>query len=414
MTDFFNPHLTSPKFWGRNLNRQTHFDSIVGIFCFLVWVPLAVGVENNSLPPYKKMLDQPTDFSGVKDRPSPGENLPDIPIGFFAPHQASDPAGAAMWKGATLAIDQANARENQSQRPFRLIARWTDNPWAAGSKEMIRLVYEDQAWAVIGSVDGEATHVAEQIVTKCRLPLLSPVCTDPTLSYIRIPWIFRLPPDDRAQAKLLVEAGIRARGIRRVGLITGLNHDGRIAAKEFQEALNRNELNPVFHLNITSATESFSEVARKAKSFSPEALLLGLPRQNVSRLMDSLADSGFSCPVFIPWIPGLGVSTTGDKYAGEIITVQPFAEDEQRPAFREFARSYRQRFGEPPDAGSAYAYDAVNLVIQGIRRAGLNRARLRDALANLSGYEGVTGRVVWDNGGGNPGQPTLRVMNRKQ
>lgn len=32
-----------------------------------------------------------------------------------------------------------------------------------------------------------------------------------------------------------------------------------------------------------------------------------------------------------------------------------------------------------------------------------HRARVRDALGQLDGYHGASGRIVWDNGGGNVG-----------
>jgi ABC-type branched-subunit amino acid transport system substrate-binding protein len=45
--------------------------------------------------------------------------------------------------------------------------------------------------------------------------------------------------------------------------------------------------------------------------------------------------------------------------------------------------------------------DAVQLAIAAIRQAGLNRARIRDAVVELSPYRGVSGVIRWDRLGSN-------------
>lgn len=59
--------------------------------------------------------------------------------------------------------------------------------------------------------------------------------------------------------------------------------------------------------------------------------------------------------------------------------------------------------GELPDHRAAGAYDAVYLIADAIRDAGPDRRRIRDALADIGyrrpAYEGVTGRIAFDDGG---------------
>jgi branched-chain amino acid transport system substrate-binding protein len=65
-----------------------------------------------------------------------------------------------------------------------------------------------------------------------------------------------------------------------------------------------------------------------------------------------------------------------------------------------FSQRFAARQGEPPDYLAAYAYDATNLLIDAVRRSGLNRARLREALARTA-WQGVTGAFHWDGVGQN-------------
>jgi len=64
-----------------------------------------------------------------------------------------------------------------------------------------------------------------------------------------------------------------------------------------------------------------------------------------------------------------------------------------------FEKRYRGRAGNAPVPAAAQAYDAVCILAAALRRAGPNRARLRDALAALSNYPGASGVVSFDHAG---------------
>jgi branched-chain amino acid transport system substrate-binding protein len=82
---------------------------------------------------------------------------------------------------------------------------------------------------------------------------------------------------------------------------------------------------------------------------------------------------------------------------------------EPGPGFEAFAETYEARWREPPDAAAALGYDAVRLLVDAVRRAGLNRARLRDAVRALSPWPGVSGPICWNPLGRNLRAASLGV-----
>ena len=66
-----------------------------------------------------------------------------------------------------------------------------------------------------------------------------------------------------------------------------------------------------------------------------------------------------------------------------------------------FEEDFTKRFGRYPDYLAAHTYDAVNLLVAAIRKAGLNRPRICDAVRELSSWRGVTGSIRWDSLGSN-------------
>ena len=59
-----------------------------------------------------------------------------------------------------------------------------------------------------------------------------------------------------------------------------------------------------------------------------------------------------------------------------------------------------------------YGFDAANLVIESLRAGADGRAELQKRIAGLSGFEGASGTIIWDNGGGNTAQPVVQVLIR--
>ena len=52
------------------------------------------------------------------------------------------------------------------------------------------------------------------------------------------------------------------------------------------------------------------------------------------------------------------------------------------------------------------------MVVDAIRKAGLNRYLIRDALAEMTHYEGVTGEIVMDDAYSDRGPVTLATVQR--
>jgi branched-chain amino acid transport system substrate-binding protein len=358
------------------------------------------------------VLDTPVEFTGSRGQNALGDDINEIRIGLFAPRSPEDQVGLSMFRGAELAIEQFNALGGFAGLPIRLVQRWDDDPWRGGSKEMIKLVYEDSVCAVIGSVNGAATHVAEQVVTKAWLPLLSPVSADPTLTYIRIPWMFRLPPDDEEQAAVLIRDGIKANELSNIGLITSTDHDGRIFAEEMREQMSAVSTPPAFSLQVSLPTTDLDAIAQRAMSFEPGGVIVRMPVDEVVALLDKFELHGLRTPVLIPWIPGLQPDDLAGRYGGKILYLSPFSEIDNS-AFASFSRAYQTRYGTTPTPSAAYTYDAVNMLVTALNEGGesrLTRAALRDAISDAGGYVGVSGVVSWDNAGGNQAEPVLRIL----
>ena len=76
--------------------------------------------------------------------------------------------------------------------------------------------------------------------------------------------------------------------------------------------------------------------------------------------------------------------------------VYPYDPTRTDPRWLDFNRRFESRFHEKPEQFASMAYDTMNMLLDSICKAGLNRARIHDALADIQEYDGVTGRFVFD------------------
>ena len=325
----------------------------------------------------------------------------EVRIGWFGPTESDDPIARGLWRGVTLAVERVNRAGGCRSRPVRLVSRWADDPWGAASRQMANLVYRDRVCAVLGSIDGAGSHVAAQLATKARVPLVVPACTDPSLTRANVPWVFRCAPDDTQQSHVLAEtlAELQPRG---VVLVSGIDHDSRVGAESFQkEILRRAGIVPRLRLSVQPAQRDFAPLLERLEAADADTVVVWAPPDVSARFIRELRRAGSRKRVVGPgWLLSDAFLRPAGSAADGIRTValwDPPAGEPTSP----FVEAYTARFGDRPDYAGAYAYDAANLLLEAVRRGGTNRARIREALAGLSGYVGVTGEYNWDNGGGN-------------
>jgi hypothetical protein len=95
--------------------------------------------------------------------------------------------------------------------------------------------------------------------------------------------------------------------------------------------------------------------------------------------------------------------TLGDtllKEAGDAAegfeAVYPYDPTRRDPRWLDFNRRFEDRYHERPEQFASMAFDTMNALLDSICKAGLNRARIHDALADIDEYDGVTGKMVFD------------------
>ena len=360
--------------------------------------PRAGQVEGGSGPkPYHDLSQAGSDFLGPgRDQPEP--HVPEtIRVGLIGPGRGVE--GVELRRGASLALAQANHRGGFRGRPFELIFRSEDGPWGAAALRVVELAHEDRVWLIVGGLDGHHLHLAELVSVKLWVPVISPWAMDRTVDYSNVPWVFRCPPDDGRQAEALLVHASR-QGLHPLLLLREDHREGRVAGERVQEAATRVGLPRPEEL-VYSAVQPAAALPR-VMSRKAAAIIVWGRRKGALALLRAVREAGYDRPLLGPALLAVpeALSVQG------LVVAAPFDLSHPSPCYLGFDRIYRSRFGQAPSALAALAYDALGLGIEAIRTAGLNRARIRDALARAD-FPGATGAIRFNGLGGSLAEPVL-------
>jgi len=349
--------------------------------------------------PYHDGRDKELEYSGPgRDQQAP-EGLQEVRIAYFGPSDPSHPKGGDPWLAASLAIEEMNQEGGFRGLPFRLLPAWSENPWGSGVSQLTRLVYDDQVWAILGGIDGPSTHLAEQVVAKARLPLVNPFSTDKSVGYAFVPWMFSLAPGDHLQAPVLGDRLLAFAPGAAYIVFSATDHDSHLAHREYERYLSSRGHTPLYHLEFQPGSKDFEEQFARIRGQHFGKVLIVAGAEDSAALIAALRRAGFDQPVF--GTPSLERSSFGEqsRALAEAAVFPRLCPDS--PALEAFRSKFRQRHGRKPDHAACLTYDAVKLLGAAVLKAGLNRALIRDALRELSGWQGVCGAVTWDAVGQN-------------
>ncbi|MBN2476334.1 MAG: ABC transporter substrate-binding protein [Pirellulales bacterium] len=365
--------------------------------------PAAAGeappLQRASSEPFFHARSRQADYAGPGRRTPAPEDVEEVRIGYFGPNDPSHPDGGDMWRAAKLAVDEANQRGGYRGKPYRLVAGWSDNPWGTGVARLTRMVYDDKVWAIVGGIDGPSTHLAEQVVAKARLTLVGPASTDKTVNLANVPWMFSMVPGDHLQAPVLAAAVAARVGKGKFLLVSADDHDPHLFAVELGRCFAERKLVPRYHFEHRRGAADLGELAARVVGADVQAVVAVAGARDSARLVAALREAGFRGTIFGGPAMGRHAFAQAAQAAAEGV-VFPLLFDSQA-APRQFVATFQDRFGRSPDYAAAHAYDAVRLLIDAMDKAGLNRARIRDAVRELSPWSGVSAEVKWDSLGGN-------------
>ena len=355
----------------------------------------------NIVPHYRYWLTRLPFRGPGRDYPPPPD-LKSLKVGLLSPPPYGPEAarGEMSKHGAVLAFEEANANRKSDELPFELIEKADSPQWGSAANIAVEFA-DNEVLAYLGTIDGDATHVALRATLKTETFMVNCSDPDPSLTETQIPWLLRVFPDNRQQGYLLSDLIVRQLGLSRIVVLRANNRPGRVGVRPFVDAVRRLGRPILQEINFKEDLRFSTQIA-VVKQADPDAVVLWGNPTETGPLAAELRAAGVKAALFgfDRLVDPQFVKLAGSAAEG-VTAAYFFDPNKTDPLWNQFGDRFQKRFGLKPDIYAGYSYDGAQMLIRAIKKAGPNRYRVHDVMTSFDEYQGVTGYMRfdgrWDN-----------------
>lgn len=307
---------------------------------------------------------------------------------------------------AQMVTDKINKEGGINGRPIELVFGDTESDPTKALMVAKRLVEQDGAVALIGPTRTDSGMAIKPYIEEKGIPTVMTIGGDPVIAggkFGSFKWTFKTPQRTSVAVKK-VYGYLKKQGIKKVAIIHATDGFGRDGMNWLKE------LAPEFGMEIL-ALESFdvndadmTTQLTKIKASGAEAVIcwtIGPAGAKVARNfkqlnlpMPLIQCHGQPDPKYIE-LAGEAAEGTIMPSTKLMVAEQLPDSDPQKPVVLEFIKLYRDVYHYdkqyPINTHSGYAWDALMLLSQAMKKAGTDREAIRAELEKIDGYVGVSG-----------------------
>lgn len=341
------------------------------------------------------------------------EDASSYKIGFMGPMTGDNANyGILCSQAVKLAVDQANAAGGINGTPIELIIEDSEGNQEKGMACIEKLSSSDKISCLVGPV---FTGVSFAVGERCQaegIPMISPSATHKDITAIG-DYVFRTVVSDGLQGEVAGTYFYEVLGYRNIGCLYIKNDYSQGLYEGMKASFERCG-------GVVSAVETgqigdkdFKTQLTKLKAAGVEAVYIPNYTVEMAQQLEQASQIGFN----VPFLSCDGFSNpeiydlAGD-YTEGVVYVAP-TQVEESDAYKQFVADYKAAFGVAPDSFATNAFDATNIYIQVMKEVGADRTAIRNGVAAIKDFEGVTGLVNFaENGDLIAYQGVYRVENQ--
>ena len=265
-----------------------------------------------------------------------------------------------------------------------------------------KMIFQEKVHLLIGSSCSSVTLPIVDVTAKAGVPQMVPHSTNSKITQKGSEWVFRIPVSGRyyggVNAKYVGEnigtkiAYICAADAASVGDCANMEKQMRA----------RFGAEPAYRADVQEKEVDFRSHMQKIKSMDVDGILVAALAETMARALVQSYEAGSGEDV-----RRIGSSSASNapvpKIAGDaakgVFFTAAYAAADNRPIAKLFNEMTRQRYGiHAPDHDFSQAYDLVRIMEIALKNADLDlsdgalaadRTAIRDAIANVEGYEGL-------------------------
>lgn len=266
--------------------------------------------------------------------------------------------------------------------------------------QIAQKLVDDNVVAVVGHMNSGTTIPASKIYSDAGIVQVSPSATNPAYTQQGFKTAYRVVATDAQQGPALADYAIKALKVKTVAIVDDATAYGQGLANEFEKRAKADGIKVMSHDATNDKATDFRAILTKIKGEQPDAIMYGGLDATGGPFAKQAKQLGMGQRI----LAGDGLCADDlSKLAGDAaddvicsIAGAPLAKMPKGPSFTE---RYQKRFGVHPVLNSPFAYDAVYVIVEAMKRAGSTAPNKILAAMPATNYQGVLGQTQFDSKG---------------
>ena len=297
--------------------------------------------------------------------------------------------------GALLAVEEINAAGGLLGKKINLISEDDEGNAEKSVNAFTKLTTRDNVSIIVGSSTSGPTQAMTTLAQRNKVVLISPSATNIDVTKAG-DFIFRACFIDPFQGVVGADFAFGTLGSRRAAILydAGADYNSGLAdsfRRQFRALGGQIVADEAYQTNDVD----FSAQVTRIRASNPDVIYLPNYYNDVTLQAKQLRAQGVNCAL----VGGDGWDSLVDNAEDEVLNgfwSSGFASDTTDPKGVAFVNAFERRFNRPASQFAALGYDAMMLVIDGIKTAGtFDSTAVKDAMASINGSY-VTGNIRFD------------------
>jgi branched-chain amino acid transport system substrate-binding protein len=324
-----------------------------------------------------------------------------LKVAILAPLSGAVPTfGVSTRDGALMAIDEWNAKGGVLGKQIEAVVADSQCSADPAVNAANKVIDQDGAKYIVGEVCSSASIPVSEIVNEKGVLQISPTSTNPQVT-TKIdgstkPFTFRACFIDPFQGTVGAKFAMENLKAKTAFVMFDQGNDYvRGLAEAFEAAFTKGGGTIVGKESYTKDDTDFSAILAKVAEAKPDMIYLPDYYPIVNLVGAQAKDKGITVPMMggDGWDSGdLDVKAADNGYY-----TNHYDAGDTRPIVQDFVKNYGAKYsGAVPDALATLAYDATNLLLASLEKAGVDDpAQAAKAMEGLK-YDAVSGTITFD------------------
>ena len=330
----------------------------------------------------------------------------EIKIGLITPISGDVKTyGESVKNAFEIAVQEANASGGAAGLTIATVVVDDKNDPTEASNAANLLINQHRVRAIVGSVTSKTTIPVSDMAQSYKIPTITGTATNPKVTVAdgkRKDYMFRACYTDSFQGTVMAKFARETLKAGSAAVLYDASNDYSLGIAEvFRDAFVKVGGRIAAYESYGKDDVDFAALLTKVKAAKPDVLFLPDYYGKVGLIAKQTREKGIQATLIGPdgWDSPELVKVAGKSIEGGYFS-NHYSPDDTRPEVVNWVKKYQEKYKQTPDALGSLAYDATNMLIEAIRKANSDDpGKIRDALASMKGFTGVTGTFTMDQNG---------------